>query len=98
MNPSSGTAPTLGRIVHFNVSTETAAKLNQLGGKRYNVGEKVPAMITGLAEHNACYLTLFPALSDEMIAVPPVAFSTGNQPGTWNWPERIAETQQEAAA
>jgi hypothetical protein len=89
--------PTLGRIVHFNVSTEIAAKLNQLGGKRYNISEKVPGMIVRTFENNACSLTLFPD-AEETLHITNVPFSSGSQPGTWNWPERIAETTQEAAA
>jgi hypothetical protein len=88
--------PTLGRIVHFNVSTEVAAKLNQLGGKRYNMSEKVPGMIVRIHDNSACNLTLFPD-SEDTLRVVNVPYSTGSQPGTWNWPERIAETQEAAA-
>jgi hypothetical protein len=88
--------PTLGRIVHFNVSTEVASKLNQLGGKRYNISEKIPGMIVRIHDNGACNLTLFPD-ADENLRVANVPYSTGSQPGTWNWPERIAETTEAAA-
>jgi hypothetical protein len=88
---------TIGRIVHFTVDTERAMKLNQLGKKRYNTGEKIAAMICGIGENGECYLTLFPPGSDEMLAVSGIPFSTGNQPGTWNWPERVGEAEEAAA-
>ncbi len=94
MNP--GTAPSLGRIVHYTVDTQAATKLNALGGKRYNVSEKIPGMIVRLHENNACNLTLFPDAGDT-IHFSNVPYSAGNQPGTWTWTERSGE-QQEAAA
>lgn len=94
MNP--GQTPSLGRIVHFHVDPNAAQKLNQLGGRRYNVGDKVPGMIVRTLDNNACNLTLFPD-ADENMHISNVPFSTGIQPGTWAWPERTQETEQAAA-
>jgi hypothetical protein len=88
---------TIGRVVHFTVDTERAMKLNQLGRHRYNTGEKLPGMITGAGENGDCFLTLFPIGSEELLATSQVPFSTGNQPGTWNWPERVEEAKDAAA-
>lgn len=86
------TAPSLGRIVHFTCDSGTAAKINLLEGQRYSVGDKVAGMITYIDKNNASHLTLFPA-ADEMLTIPAVPFSSNNQPGTWNWPERVSEAQ-----
>lgn len=88
--------PTLGRIVHYSCDTNIAGKLNQLGGRKYNVGDIVPGIVTRTGENNVTSLMLFPD-AEEPFHVSQIAFSTGNQPNTWNWPER-AGTQQEAAA
>ena len=94
MNP--GQTPTLGRIVHFTCDHEAATKLNQLGGKRYNISEKVAGVITRALDNNGCSLMLFPD-ADEVLHLSSVPFSTTNQPGTWSWPERIGETKEAAA-
>jgi len=94
MNP--GQPPSLGRIVHFTVDNVSAAKLNQLGGRRYAVSEKCAAIITRVQDNNACNLTLFPD-ADEILHVSNVAYSTGGQPGTWSWPERIGDAVEAAA-
>jgi hypothetical protein len=96
MTMTTGTAPTLGRIVHFNVDQTAAQKLNALGGKRYNVGEKVAGIIARVLENNVINLQLFPD-SEEIMYLGNVPFSTGGQPGTWNWPEMVGEKQQVAA-
>jgi hypothetical protein len=88
---TTGMTPSLGRIVHFTVDTNAAQKLNQLGGKKYNVGEKVAGIITRPLDNNACNLSLFADGADEVMHLSSVPYSTSNQPGTWTWPERIAE-------
>jgi hypothetical protein len=87
---TTGMTPSLGRIVHFTVDATAAQKLNQLGGRRYNVGDKVAAIIARALDNNACNLHLFPE-ADENMYLAGVPYSTGSQPGTWSWPERIAE-------
>jgi hypothetical protein len=94
--PIPGQPPSLGRIVHFHVNEDAARKLNSLGGKKYGVAEKCPAMIVRTLDNNACNLTLFPD-AEEILHVANVAYSTGGQPGTWSYPERIGEAQEAAA-
>jgi hypothetical protein len=91
-----GIAPTLGRIVHFTVDTNAATKLNQIGGRRYNIGEKVAGIVTRPLDNHSCNLTLFPD-AEETMFLANVPYSAGNQPGTWNWAERIGEAEQAAA-
>lgn len=85
-----GIAPSLGRIVHLACDTEAATKLNRLGGRRYNVGDKVAGIVTRALDNHACNLTLFPD-AEETLFMPNVPFSAGGQPGTWSWPERVSE-------
>jgi hypothetical protein len=85
--------PSLGRIVHFTVDSPTATKLNAIGGRRYNVGDKVAGIITRPLDNHTCNLMLFPD-AEETVFVGNVPYSTGGtQPGTWTWPERIGEAQ-----
>jgi hypothetical protein len=88
---------TIGRIVHFNVDTDRAMKLNQLGKKRFNTGDKLAGIVTGCGENGECSLTIFPPGSEELLAVSGIPYSAGNQPGTWNWPERVGEAEEAAA-
>ncbi|SRR6266542_698593 len=97
MNPTP--APSLGRIVHFSCNVDVAAKINKSGGtRRYNVSDKVAAMITGLGDNHTCFLTLFPVGHETLIAISGIPYSSGAQQGTWSWPERTGEVPQEAAA
>jgi hypothetical protein len=89
---------TIGRIVHFTVDTERAMKLNQLGKKRFNTGEKVAGIVTRTGENGECSLTLFPEGVEELFCVGGIPFSAGNQPGTWNWPERVEQADTKEAA
>jgi hypothetical protein len=82
--------------VHFTCDTIVAAKLNALGGRKYNVGERVAGIITRPLDNHSCSLTLFPD-AEETLHVGNVPFSKGDQPGTWSWPERMGETQEAAA-
>lgn len=90
-------APSLGRTVHFTCDTNAAAKLNAVGGRRYNIGDKVAGIITHPLDNNAANLKLFPDATDECLFMSAIPFSAGNQPGTWNWAERIGEAEQAAA-
>lgn len=87
---------TIGRIVHCTLDSAAAQKLNQLGGRKYATGDKVPGIVVRAGENNVCNLTLFPD-AEEVVHMPNMTFSAGNQPGTWNWPERTGETQEAAA-
>jgi hypothetical protein len=89
---------TSGRIAHFTVDTERAMKLNQLDKKRFNTGEKVPGIVTRAGENSDCSLTLFPEGVEELFCVGGIPFSAGNQPGTWNWPERVEQADTKEAA
>ena len=91
-----GIAPTLGRIVHYTCDPQTAQKLNQLGGRKYNVGDIVPGMVVRTTENNSVSLKLHPEAEDDLL-ISNIAFSTGGQPNTWNWPERVGETHEAAA-
>ncbi len=95
MNP--GTAPSLGRTIHFNVDASAAAKLNQIGKRRYNVGDKCPGVVTHTLENNAANLSLFVDGADEIMPLQNVPYSTTNQPGTWTYPEAIGEAGRVAA-
>lgn len=94
---NTGQTATLGRIVHFTCDTNVSQKLNQLGGKRYNVGDKVPGIVTSAGENNVCNLKLMPD-ADDTLQIPHVPFSTGGQPGTWAWPERTGTGETGTAA
>jgi hypothetical protein len=83
------TRPFLGRTVVLNVDTPIAGKLNQLAGRRYNVGDPCAGIVTRVLDNNACNLTLFPD-AEEILHVSAVPFSSGNQPGTWTWTEEEA--------
>ena len=87
MQPSQ--AVSIGRIVHFTVDGNAATKINQLGGRRYNSGEKCAGIVTRTHAENACNLTLFPDGAETM-HLANVPYGTG-QPGTWSWPERTGE-------
>lgn len=90
--------PTLGRIVVVICDAEIAEKLNKtiVGGHHYKLGERVAAMVVGLNDNNAIGARLFPNGPGDLY-LNSVPFSTGNQPGTWNWPDRISDTQEAAA-
>jgi hypothetical protein len=89
---------TIGRIVHYTVDTERAMKLNQLGKKRFNTGEKVPGIVTRTGENGDVSLSLFPEGVEELFCVGGIPYSAGNQPGTWNWPERAEQADTKEAA
>jgi len=94
MNPAITPAPTLGRIVNFTCDTNAATKLNQVGGRKYNIGDVVPGMVTYPLENRAANLKLFPDGTDECLHLSGVPYSSGSQPGTWSWPaqtEAVAE-------
>ncbi|MCU1338858.1 MAG: hypothetical protein JWO19_4439 [Bryobacterales bacterium] len=91
-NPSQA----LGRDIHFTVDRAASEKLNQIGGRRYNIAETVPGKIVRVLDNNACNLMLFPD-ADEVLHLSAVPFSASAQPGTWTWPERMAGTQEAAA-
>ena len=91
-----GISPTLGRIVLFNVNPDAATKLNSIGGRKYNVGDKVPAMVVRPLDNNACNLTLFPD-AEEIMHLSAIPYSSAAQPGTWSWLQREGEAEQAAA-
>ncbi len=95
MNP--GTAPVIGRTVHFHVDAAAAAKLNQIGKRRYNVGDKCAGVITHPLDNSAVNLSLFVDGADELMPLPNVPYSAGSQPGTWTYPEAIGEAGRVAA-
>ncbi len=86
MNPAM--TPSLGRIVVLTCDNAIAAKLNQLAGRRYNIGEPCAGIVTRALENGACNITLFPD-AEEVLHIATVPFSSGSQPGTWSWPERV---------
>lgn len=85
--------PTIGRIVHYVPTSEIARKIHGLGGPSNIPGYRIAAVIVGTHDNDACNLTLFPDVATDLMYLPTVPFSTGNQPGTWNWPERIGEAE-----
>lgn len=65
-------APSIGRIVLYHSGED----------------DTFAAIITGLAEDNAVYLTVFPPRSLPGYVSTPVPHSETPQPGCWSWPPR----------
>jgi len=88
---------TLGRIVMFIVDADTASKLAKLGTvHHYVIGQKLPGLVVGVNENNSVSAKLFPDGPTDLYLTG-IPFSAGNQPGTWNWPDRIADAHEQAA-
>jgi hypothetical protein len=54
--------------------------------------------VTRTGENGDVSLSLFPDGSEELFCVGGIPFSAGNQPGTWNWPERAEQADTKEAA
>lgn len=86
----------LGRIVMITVDADTATKLAKLATvHHYTVGQKLPGLVVGAMENNSISAKLFPDGPNDLYLTG-IPFSTGNQPGTWNWPDRIGAEEQAA--
>lgn len=86
------TFPTLGRIVHYTLNDDDAAKINQRrdddpnSGNRVEAGQDCAAVVVAAWGNSSCNLTLLLDGKDTYWAL---SKSEGDERGHWHWPPRV---------